>query len=170
MNAKSQNKEAIAIAGVGMIAAGVASAIAFDQMKESVELTATEYILKNHKEMYAFNLSVLGFNITKSSDLSNTSILSFGIQSLDPNTNKYEKYILFSNWSRPVASILPENRQLGRTGLTVIWKCNRYLYRDEFSDGPKRLADSYHRQGLGEKEQFCGPVSIPRSHARRCVQ
>jgi hypothetical protein len=94
MNAKSQNKGEIAIAGAGLIAVGVASAIAAEQMREAVELTATEYILKNHKEMYAFNLSVLGFNITKSSDLSNTSVLSFGIQSLDNNTNKYEKYIL----------------------------------------------------------------------------
>lgn len=94
MNVKSQNKEALAVAGAGLIAAGVVSAIAVEQMKEAVELTATEYILKNHKDMYAFNLSVIGFNINKSSDLSNTSVLSFGIQSLDPNTNKYEKYIL----------------------------------------------------------------------------
>ena len=43
MNAKSQNKESLAVAGAGLIAAGIATSIAaVEQLKESMELTATE--------------------------------------------------------------------------------------------------------------------------------
>ena len=94
MNAKSQNNETLAVAGAGLIAAGIATSIAVEQLKESMELTATEYIIKNHKEMYAFNLSILDYGVTKSSDLSNISAFSFSIQSLNAETIKYDKFIL----------------------------------------------------------------------------
>lgn len=94
MNAKSQNKETLAVAGAGLIAAGIATSIAVEQLKESMELTATEYIIKNHKEMYAFNLSILDYGVTKASDLSNISAFSFSIQSLNAETSKYDKFIL----------------------------------------------------------------------------
>lgn len=94
MNAKSQNKESLAVAGAGLIAAGIATSIAVEQLKESMELTATEYIIKNHKEMYAFSLSILDYGVTKASDLSNISAFSFSIQSLNPETGKYDNFIL----------------------------------------------------------------------------
>jgi hypothetical protein len=94
MNVKSQNKESLAVAGAGLIAAGIATSIAVEQLKESMELTATEYIIKNHKEMYAFSLSILDYGVTKASDLSNISAFSFSIQSLNPETGKYDNFIL----------------------------------------------------------------------------
>lgn len=96
-NAKSQNKDAagaIAAAGVGLIAAGVAAEIIIEQYKEDMELRATEYILANYDKMYKFNLSVMDLDGVKLSDLSNTSCVTFSIESLNDVTNKYEKFVL----------------------------------------------------------------------------
>lgn len=96
-NAKSQsrnNATNAAIAGVGLVAAGISLAIKIEQLKESMELNATEYLLANHPEMYMFNLSVLDLDGVKITDLSNTSCITFGIQSFNPNSKQYDKFVL----------------------------------------------------------------------------
>ncbi len=96
-NAKSQSKDAtgaIVAAGVGLIAAGVAAEIIIEQYKEDMELRATEYILANYDKIFKFNLSVMDLDGVKLSDLSNTSCVTFSIESLNDETNKYEKFVL----------------------------------------------------------------------------
>jgi hypothetical protein len=96
-NAKSQSKDAtgaIVAAGVGLIAAGVAADIAIEQYKEEMELRATEYILANYSQMYNFNLSVMDLNGVKLTDLSNTTCITFSIESYNERVNNFEKFVL----------------------------------------------------------------------------
>ena len=80
----SQNNGATAvatIAAIGAIGAGIA---AIEDMKEQVELTATQWILENHPEMSSFSLKTLDFEGKKAKDMSNVSVITFKIQEFMP--------------------------------------------------------------------------------------
>ena len=69
------------IAAIGAIGAGIA---AIEDMKEQVELTATQWILENHPEMSSFSLKTLDFEGKKAKDMSNVSVITFKIQEFMP--------------------------------------------------------------------------------------
>ena len=80
----AQNNGATAvatIAAIGAIGAGIA---AIEDMKEQVELTATQWILENHPEMSSFSLKTLDFEGKKAKDMSNVSVITFKIQEFMP--------------------------------------------------------------------------------------
>jgi len=80
--------------GVKAVAAGIGAAIAvgaiissIEDMKERVELKATEWVLTNHPELSSFSLKTLDFNGKKTKDMSATSVISFKIQEFIPADN-----------------------------------------------------------------------------------
>ena len=70
-----------AVAGLVAIGVGIA---AVQQMKESAELTATEWILDKHPELTSFSLKTLDFNGKKLKDMSSASVLTFNLQEFTP--------------------------------------------------------------------------------------
>jgi hypothetical protein len=82
----AQNEEAaVAAVAAGLFALG-ASAAAIEQLKEQVELKATEFLLGHNDEFSHFAISCLSLDEVKSSDLSNLSIVSFEVQKYNPKT------------------------------------------------------------------------------------
>ena len=81
-NVKAQNaRVAIAAGALLAIGAGVA---AVEQMKESAELTATQWVLTNLPEKTSFELKTLDFDGKKLKDMSAVSVISFTIQEFEP--------------------------------------------------------------------------------------
>ncbi|TDY11952.1 hypothetical protein [Meridianimaribacter flavus] len=83
-NVKAQNDgdAVLGIAG-GLLAIGSGIA-AVEQMKESAELTATQWVLTNLPEMESFSLKTLDFDGKKLKDMSSVSVVSFTIQEFEP--------------------------------------------------------------------------------------
>lgn len=81
-NSKAQDEGAIAAVAGGLLAIGVGIA-AVEQMKEHAELTATEWLLKNHSEFDKFSLKTLDFDGKKLKDLSSTSVISYKIRKFE---------------------------------------------------------------------------------------
>ena len=87
INATAQNKTpnsqntagavALSIGTLGITA--IASAIAYEQYIESLELQATELYLKSYKESDIFKVKLLSDQLNSMKDLSSTSVLAFGI-------------------------------------------------------------------------------------------
>jgi hypothetical protein len=81
-NLKAQNDGAAVAAGALLaIGAGIA---AVEQMKESAELTATQWVLTNLPEKTSFVLKTLDFDGKKLKDMSAVSVISFTIQEFEP--------------------------------------------------------------------------------------
>ena len=83
--ANAQNKDA-AVAGIigGITAIGIGIA-AIEDMKEQLELTATEWLLENHPEISSFSMKTLDFEGKKMKDMSNVSVLTFKLQEFTPS-------------------------------------------------------------------------------------
>lgn len=79
---KSQNDGAAA-AAAGILAIGAAIA-SVENYKEQLELTATEWFLKEHGEVENFQLKTLDLQGKKLKDMSSTSVVTFKIQELLP--------------------------------------------------------------------------------------
>ncbi len=81
----AQNKDA-AVAGIigGITAIGIGIA-AIEDMKEQLELTATEWLLENHPEISSFSMKTLDFEGKKMKDMSNVSVLTFKVQEFTPS-------------------------------------------------------------------------------------
>jgi hypothetical protein len=85
-NAQNNNAAAAVAVGAGLLAIG-AGIVAVENMKESAELTATQWVLANHPELNSFSLKTLDFNGKKAKDMSATSVISFKIQEFSPTDN-----------------------------------------------------------------------------------
>ena len=70
----------------------VAMGIAVEQIKEQIELNATEYILKNHPDLKQFNLKILRLDGKKISDISRTSVIIFRIREFKINSDGIADY------------------------------------------------------------------------------
>ena len=81
-NVKAQN-DGVAIAAGALLAIG-AGVAAVEQMKESAELTATQWVLTNLPEKTSFELKTLDFDGKKLKDMSAVSVISFTIQEFEP--------------------------------------------------------------------------------------
>lgn len=79
---RAQNDGAIA-AAAGALALGAAIA-SVENYKEQLELSATEWFLKEHGEVENFELRTLDLNGKKLKDMSLTSVITFKIQEFDP--------------------------------------------------------------------------------------
>ncbi|MFV8358740.1 hypothetical protein [Flavobacterium sp. LS1P3] len=82
--AEAQNNGAAAVAAIAGIAAIGAGIFAVEQMKEQAELTATQWILKNHPELTSFSLKTLDFDGKKLKDMSSVSVILFNVQEFQP--------------------------------------------------------------------------------------
>ena len=81
-NLSAQKGEGVAVAA-GLIAGIAATAIAVEQLKEELELFASEYIIENY-DIKAFELKINGLSDkAKNSDPSTVSVLSFNISPID---------------------------------------------------------------------------------------
>jgi hypothetical protein len=81
-NLKAQNDGAAA-AAAGILAIGAAIA-SVENYKEQLELTATEWFLKEHSDIENFQLRTLDLQGKKLKDMSATSVITFKIQELLP--------------------------------------------------------------------------------------
>lgn len=94
---KAQNNTGVAVAAV--TAAGVLGGIlSIENIKESLELNATQWVLANHPEFKSFNLEAIDLNDKKAKDMSSTSLISFKIQEFTPNKKPVldgKKWVLF---------------------------------------------------------------------------
>lgn len=93
---EAQNNGAVAVVA-GLAAIG-ASIIAVEQMKEQAELTATQWIIKNHPELTSFSLKTLDFEGKKIKDMSSVSVILFNIQEFQPQEKPVlngKKQVLF---------------------------------------------------------------------------
>lgn len=79
---KAQN-DGVAVAAGALLAIGAGIA-AVEQMKESAELTATQWVLTNLPEKTSFVLKTLDFDGKKLKDMSAVSVISFTIQEFEP--------------------------------------------------------------------------------------
>ena len=89
---------AVAVAAVAGIAAIGAAFASIEQMKEQIELTATEWILTNHPELTSFSLTTLDFKGKKLKDMSAVSVITFKIQEFTPASKPIldgKKQVLF---------------------------------------------------------------------------
>ncbi len=96
LNSFSQNNnDGVAVAGA-IVAAGIIAAASVENVKESFELRATEWILGN-TNMTKFNVQTIAFSGVKMKDMSYTSVIPFRVYEYDiinkPN-GEYEFEIL----------------------------------------------------------------------------
>lgn len=100
---EAQDKGAAGAAVVGGLLAIGAGIAAVEQMKESAELTATQWVLSNRPELTSFSLKTLDFDGKKLKDMSSVSVILFNIQEFKP-MDKPEldgrKQVLFGFTSR----------------------------------------------------------------------
>ena len=89
-NIKAQD-EGIAAAAAGLLAVGGAIA-AVESLKESLELRAVEYILREKPEFVDFDLSTNTLNGVKANDLSNVGVVTYEVIN---NVND-QKLVLFA--------------------------------------------------------------------------
>tara|TARA_B110000444_G_scaffold162442_1_gene151783 strand:+ start:109 stop:513 length:405 start_codon:yes stop_codon:yes gene_type:complete len=94
-NLKAQNNDAAIAAGVGALVAIGAGIAAVQQMKEQVELEATQHILSNFSQYNKFLLKTLDFDGKKLKDISSTSVITFKMREFDIDNE--EKTILAKN-------------------------------------------------------------------------
>ena len=95
INLKAQNEGEIA---GGLIAIG-AGAVEVEQMTESAELTATQWVLANQPEMTRFELNTIDFDGKKLKDMSTVSVISFTKQEFESADNRElngKKKVLFA--------------------------------------------------------------------------
>jgi hypothetical protein len=95
---EAQNNAAGTLAAVAGLAAIGAGIFAADQMEEQAELTATQWILKNHPELTSFSLKTLAFNGKKLKDMSSVSVILYNIQEFQPQEKPVlngKKQVLF---------------------------------------------------------------------------
>lgn len=97
-NTHAQKNEAVAVAGAAIVGA-VAAGLAIERYKEQMELFATEYLLESQNDVKKFELSIIDFEGVKSSDLSNVSIINFGVR-LTNEANLQENKVLMMFLSR----------------------------------------------------------------------
>jgi hypothetical protein len=97
-NTQAQKNAGIAIAA-GAIVGAVAAGLAIERYKEQMELYATEYLLESQDDANKFELSIIDFEGVKSSDLSNVSIINFGVR-LTNEANLQEDKVLMMFLSR----------------------------------------------------------------------
>ena len=83
-NLSSQNKGDIGLGIAGGLLAIGSGIAAVEQMKESAELTATQWVLSNLPEKTSFSLKTLDFDGKKLKDMSSVSVISFKIQEFTP--------------------------------------------------------------------------------------
>ena len=88
---RAQNDGVIA-AAAGALALGAAIACV-ENYKEQLELSATEWFLKEHGEVENFYLRTLDLNGKKLKDMSLTSVITFKIQEFDPEKLPNNFYI-----------------------------------------------------------------------------
>ncbi len=91
-NLHAQKAGEVAAVAAGVIGGAIAVAAAVEQYQEQMELRATEYLLENRPEFTHFELKLLDFNVSKLSDLSNVSCVSFSLKG--PNLTNQKKLIL----------------------------------------------------------------------------
>lgn len=84
---QAQDKGATAAAVAGSLLAIGAGFAAIEDMKEQVELTATEWLLGTHPEITSFSLKTLDFEGKKVKDMSSVSVLTFKLQEFTPSDN-----------------------------------------------------------------------------------
>ena len=89
-NTQAQKNAGIAVAAAGAIVGAVAAGLAIERYKEQMELYATEHLLESQYDVKKFELSIIDFEGVKSSDLSNVSIINFGVR-LTKETNSYSE-------------------------------------------------------------------------------
>jgi hypothetical protein len=97
-NVDAQNNGAATVAAVAGLAAIGVGIFAVDQLKEQAELTATEWILKNHSELTSFSLKTLAFDGKKLKDMSSVSVILYNIQEFKPQAKPIldgKKQVLF---------------------------------------------------------------------------
>ena len=95
LNSFSQNNDGVAAAGA-IVAAGIIAAVSIENAKESFELTATEWILKN-TSMTKFNVQTIAFRGAKMKDMSAASVIPFRVYEYDvinKSNGEYEFEIL----------------------------------------------------------------------------
>ena len=83
-NLRAQNKGDVALGVAGGLLAIGAGIAAVEQMKESAELTATQWVLTNLPEKTSFSLKTLDFDGKKLKDMSSVSVISFTIEEFEP--------------------------------------------------------------------------------------
>ena len=79
----AQNNDAALAAVAGAVAIGSAIA-SIENLKEQVELSATEWFLSNNGDIVNFRLKTLDMKGKKLKDMSSTSVITFKIQEFDP--------------------------------------------------------------------------------------
>lgn len=79
----AQNNDAALAAVAGAVAIGSAIA-SIENLKEQVELSATEWFLSNNGDVVNFRLKTLDMKGKKLKDMSSTSVITFKIQEFDP--------------------------------------------------------------------------------------
>ena len=87
-NLKAQNNDAAVAAGVGALVAIGAGIAAVQQMKEQVELEATQHILSNFPQYNRFLLKTLDFDGKKLKDISSTSVITFKMREFDIDNDR----------------------------------------------------------------------------------
>lgn len=80
---QAQDNGAAGVIAGGLIGIGIGIA-AIEDLKEQLELTATEWILENQTEMSSFSLKTLDFEGKKLKDMSNVSVITYKIQEFTP--------------------------------------------------------------------------------------
>jgi hypothetical protein len=93
-----KNAGAVAVVA-GAIAGAVAAELAIERYKEQMELYATEHLLKSLDGVKKFELSIIDFEGVAASDLSNISIINFGVR-LTNEANLQENKVLMMFLSR----------------------------------------------------------------------
>ena len=88
-----RNTGAVAVVA-GAIAGAVATGIAIERYKEQMELYATEHLLESLDGVKKFELSIIDFEGVKSSDLSNVSIINFGVTLTNEANLKEDKVLM----------------------------------------------------------------------------
>lgn len=90
--AQSVTPVSTATTNVGI--SGLTLAMSIQQFKEKLEFDATEYLLRNNKEIDLFSIKVMNLDNVKVSDLSNISCIAFNVNFLNKDLTIKDRFVL----------------------------------------------------------------------------
>ncbi|MFA6261418.1 MAG: hypothetical protein WC760_08120 [Bacteroidia bacterium] len=90
----AQSITPVSTASTNVGISGLTLAMSIQQFKEKLEFDATEYVLRNNKEVDLFTLKVMNLDNVKVSDLSNISCIAFNVNMLNKDLTVKERYVL----------------------------------------------------------------------------
>ncbi len=142
-NLQAQKNDAAIASGVGALAAIAVGVASIEQMKEQVELQATEHILNEYPDLNRFLLTTLDFNGKKLKDMSSVSVITFKLREFEVG----EDEVIFKN--KMVLFAFTSNGWINENGVDF----NKVMWHLVTVDEWLNMMTAYTKLATGEEDE-----------------